>query len=74
MGFFYISVQHKIKCIYIRHVSRLNYSSTFPVREAAQTVFTRQYFSRLQSPSDTFFAPKCNMNHQLQLDNFYHTG
>lgn len=52
---FCISVQHKkIKCIYIGHVSCLNYSSTFPVRETAQTVFTRQYFSRLHSPSDTF--------------------
>lgn len=34
----------------------------------------RQYFSRLYSPSDIFFAPKCNVSHQLQLHNFYHTG
>lgn len=34
----------------------------------------RQYFSRLYSPSDIFFALKCDVSHQLQLHNFYHTG
>lgn len=55
LGFFCISVQHKKnKCIYIGHISCLNYSSTFSVRETSQTVFTRQYFPGSTAPQISF--------------------
>lgn len=44
IGFFCIYVPHKIKYIYSGHISCPNYSSTFPMTETPQTVFTVQYF------------------------------